>query len=114
MSLFYLEQFEEKFCELIMDLSKRYKDKIEIEVYKRSLNRLDYTKIAKHFATKLHPYSKLVSSTDDALFNIDNLEFIDQINFNEIWKDNLSESDKKSLWQYIQVLYLLSNIISSL
>lgn len=111
MSLFYLNQFEEKFCELIMDLSKKYKDKIEIEIYKRSLNKLDYTKIANHFATKLQPYSKLVAATDDALFNIENLEFIDQINFNDIWKDNLSDTDKKSLWQYIQVLYLLSNII---
>ena len=116
MNSFYLEQFKEKFCELIMDLSKKYEDKkyedkIEIEVYKRSLDKLDYTKIAVHFATKLQPYSKLVSATDDALFNIDNLEFIDQINFKNIWEDNLSECDKKSLWQYIQILYLLSNII---
>ena len=111
MNSFYLKQFEEKFGELIEDLSKKYNDKIEIEVYKRSLNKLDYTKIAKHFANKLQPYSKLVAATDESLFNIENLEFIEQINFSEIWKDDLTEADKKSLWQYIQVLYLLSNII---
>tara|TARA_B100001248_G_C27397438_1_gene466652 strand:- start:4699 stop:5622 length:924 start_codon:yes stop_codon:yes gene_type:complete len=111
MKSFYLQQFEEKFKELINELSVKFPDKIEIEVYKRSLNKLDYIKIVKHFAEQLQPYSNLVSESNDDLFKIEKLEFIDQISFNEIWESDLGETDRKSIWQYIQILYLLSNLI---
>ena len=111
MKSFYLQQFEEKFKELINELSTKFTDKIEIEVYKRSLDKLDYTKIVKHFAEQLQPYSNLVSESNDDLFKIEKLEFIDQISFNEIWESDLGETDRKSIWQYIQILYLLSNLI---
>ena len=111
MSSFYLQQFEEKFKEFIVQLSTKFGNKIEIEVYKRSLDKLDYTKIASHLANELEPYSKLVSACDEGLFNIDNLQFIDQINFNELWTADLGKKDRESMWQYIQILFLLSNLI---
>lgn len=112
MSEYYLTQFEEKFKELIETLSNKFPDKLEIKVYNKSLNRLNYTKIAKHYADTLKQYSNLITNSDESLFN-NKIEFIDQINFDEIWSSNLSADDKKSLWQYIQILYLLSTLIQS-
>lgn len=112
MSEYYLVQFEEKFKELIDTLSNKFPNKLEIKVYKKSLTILNYTKIAKHFTDSLKPYSNLITNSDETLFN-KSIEFIDQINFCEIWKSNLTNNDKKSLWQYIQILYLLSTLIQS-
>ena len=112
MASFYLSQFEEKFKELIETLSTKFPDKIELNVYKKSLNMLNYNKISKHFSNKLKPYANLITNSDESLF-LNDIEFIDQINFSEIWKSDLTENDKKSLWQYIQILYLLSTLIQS-
>ena len=57
---FYTEQFELKFKELINDLFNKYPDKLEIIVYKRTLDKLDYGKVSENFCTSLNEYSDLI------------------------------------------------------
>jgi len=113
MSTFYVEQFEEKFKELINDLHSKFEDNLEILVYYKSLDKLDYKKIAIHFATELQNYSEFITKKNDNLFTNENINFIDQIKFNEIWL-KLEIADKTVIWQYIQILYILSNIIADI
>ena len=113
MSTFYIEQFEEKFKELIKELHTKFSDNIEIIVYFKSMDKLDYKKIAIHYATELQNYSEFITKKNDHLFTDENINFIDQINFSDIWT-KLEESDKTVIWQYIQILYILSNIIAEI
>ena len=113
MATFYIEQFEEKFNELIKELHTKFPDNIEIIVYFKSMNKLDYKKIAIHFATELQNYSEFITKKNDNLFTSENINFIDQVKFGDIWP-NLEESDRTIIWQYIQILYILSNIIAEI
>ena len=108
---FYTEQFELKFKELINDLFNKYPDKLEIIVYKRTLDKLDYGKVSENFCTSLNEYSDLITNKDDSLFSVEKLEFIDQLKFEDIWTEELTQPEKDTIWQYIQILYLLSNLI---
>ena len=108
---FYTEQFELKFKELINDLFNKYPDKLEIIVYKRTLDKLDYGKVSENFCTSLNEYSELITNKDESLFCIEKLEFIDQVKFGDIWTEELTQPEKDTIWQYIQILYLLSNLI---
>lgn len=108
---FYTEQFELKFKELINDLFNKYPDKLEIIVYKRTLDKLDYGKVSENFCTSLNKYSDLITNKDDSLFSVEKLEFIDQLKFGDIWTEELTQPEKDTIWQYIQILYLLSNLI---
>lgn len=113
MSTFYVEQFEEKFKELINELHTKFPDNIEITVYFKSQDKLDYKKIAIHFATGLQNYSEFITKKNDNLFTNEDINFIDQIKFSELWT-KIEESDKTVIWQYIQILYILSNIIADI
>ncbi len=108
---FYTEQFELKFKELINDLFNKYPDKLEIIVYKRTLDKLDYGKVSENFCTSLNEYSDLITNKDESLFSVEKLEFIDQLKFGDIWTEELTQPEKDTIWQYIQILYLLSNLI---
>jgi len=108
---FYTEQFELKFKELINDLFNKYPDKLEIIVYKRTLDKLDYGKVSENFCTSLNEYSDLITNKDESLFSVEKLEFIDQVKFGDIWTEELTQPEKDTIWQYIQILYLLSNLI---
>lgn len=108
---FYTEQFELKFKELINDLFNKYPDKLEIIVYKRTLDKLDYGKVSENFCTSLNEYSDLITNKDESLFSVEKLEFIDQVKFEDIWTEELTQPEKDTIWQYIQILYLLSNLI---
>ena len=108
---FYTEQFELKFKELINDLFNKYPDKLEIIVYKRTLDKIDYGKVSENFCKSLNEYSDLITNKDDSLFSVEKLEFIDQLKFGDIWTEELTQPEKDTIWQYIQILYLLSNLI---
>ena len=61
--------------------------------------------------TSLNKYSDLITNKDDSLFSVEKLEFIDQLKFGDIWTEELTQPEKDTIWQYIQILYLLSNLI---
>ena len=42
------------------------------------------------------------------------IPFLDKLNLQSIWTDELSETTKAAIWQYLQTLYILGMTISSL
>lgn len=72
--------------------------------------------VLNEFMKSVGPYSQQIMSRDERFFIEHNSEipFVNELNLKEHWTDELSESTKGAIWQYMQTLYLMGMTISTL
>ena len=104
----YLKQFIEN----IIETFDEYKD-IIIEYYKELLeqDKCCDDKYVKRFLNKTKDYKKHIAEENIDMFKED-IYMLKNINFKTIWASGeLSDTNKKKIWEYIQTLYVLSETI---
>tara|TARA_B110001450_G_C17549364_1_gene451989 strand:+ start:143 stop:1000 length:858 start_codon:yes stop_codon:yes gene_type:complete len=104
----YLKQFIEN----IIETFDEYKDIIR-EYYKELLeeDKCSDDKYVKRFLTKTKDYKKHIAEENIDMFKED-IYILKNINFKTIWASGeLSDTNKKKIWEYIQTLYVLSETI---
>ena len=104
----YLKQFIEN----IIETFDEYKD-IIIEYYKELLeqDKCSDDKYVKRFLNKTKDYKKHIAEENIDMFKED-IYILKNINFKTIWASGeLSDTNKKKIWEYIQTLYVLSETI---
>lgn len=69
-----------------------------------------------NFMESITPYANSVMQRDEKFFreHADNIPFLKSLDINSIWTDDLSDSTKGAIWQYLQTLYILGTTISTL
>lgn len=72
--------------------------------------------VLNEFMKSVGPYSQQIMSRDETFFIEHNSEipFVNELNLKDHWNDELSESTKGAIWQYMQTLYLMGMTISTL
>lgn len=69
-----------------------------------------------NFMESITPYANSVMQRDEKFFkeHADKIPFLKSLDINSIWTDELSDSTKGAIWQYLQTLYILGTTISTL
>ena len=69
-----------------------------------------------NFMESITPYANSVMQRDEKFFkeHADKIPFLKSLDINSIWTDDLSDSTKGAIWQYLQTLYILGTTISTL
>jgi hypothetical protein len=69
-----------------------------------------------NFMESITPYANSVMQRDEKFFkeHADTIPFLKSLDINSIWTDDLSDSTKSAIWQYLQTLYILGTTISTL
>lgn len=69
-----------------------------------------------NFMESITPYANSVMQRDEKFFkeHADTIPFLKSLDINSIWTDDLSDSTKGAIWQYLQTLYILGTTISTL
>ena len=61
---------------------------------------------------KIEPYSKAISHCDETIFDSEEpVYLLKNIDFVKLFKSDISENSKNSIWQYLQGLYILGNFM---
>lgn len=69
-----------------------------------------------NFMESITPYANSVMQRDEKFFqeHADTIPFLKRLDIKSIWNENLSETTKGAIWQYLQTLYILGTTISAL
>ena len=70
----------------------------------------------KQFMSEITPYSSHLMQRDEGFFktNSKDIPFLNDLNISDLWTDDLSDTTKSAIWQYLQTLYILGTTLSSL
>ena len=70
----------------------------------------------KQFMQEISPYANQLMKRDEDFFktNCKNIPFLDDLNISELWNDDVSDTTKSAIWQYLQTLYILGTTLSAL
>jgi hypothetical protein len=65
------------------------------------------------FMKSIGPHAEKIMAKDEKFFleNGGDMEWISEVNLQNIWKPEISESTKAAIWQYLQTLYMLGTTI---
>jgi hypothetical protein len=68
------------------------------------------------FMESVTPHISHVMARDEVFFkeHADTIPFMKRLNIASVWNDDLPESTKSTIWQYIQTLYVLATTIMTL
>lgn len=69
-------------------------------------------KHVKRFIKKTQEFSEMIKSRDEELFSSD-IFIIKTVNFSDLWKKDISKTNREKIWEYIQTLYVLGETIIS-
>ena len=70
-------------------------------------------KYVKRYMRKTREFKTLISNKDSTLFN-DSICILKNVDFKTIWEsEELSDSNKEHMWEYIQTLFVLGETIIS-
>ena len=110
----YFNYYLGLFVANIFDVFPEYADILK-EYYSEVLesDACNNDKYVKRFMNKLKDYKSQISSKDDSMFD-SSLNVLKNIDFNVIWhSEELSNSNKEKIWEYLQTLYILGETIIS-
>ncbi len=68
------------------------------------------------FMKGITPYADKISNKDESflLNEVDNIEYLKDLNLKDNWNDSLSSNTKDAIWQYLQTLYMLGTTITAI
>lgn len=108
----HFNSFLKQFIENIMETFDEYKEIIQ-EYYKELLEteKCSDDKYVKRFLNKTKDFKTHISEENDDMFKED-IYLLKNVNFKTLWASGeISENNKKKIWEYLQTLYVLSETI---
>jgi len=80
------------------------------------LRKANGKKPLKEFMETVGPYANHLMQKDEEFFktHASEVPFLDDLDIPRLWTDDLSETTKNAIWQYLQTLYILGTTISAL
>lgn len=109
--------FNDMMTQFLTELYKTTEDNsikkfiLSFELLKQSNPR----KCVDGFMKGIQPYADKMSQRDDSFFDdIQNIEFLKDLNIAKYWNDKLSTNTKNAIWQYLQTLYMLGTTITAI
>jgi hypothetical protein len=100
----FVENIAASFPELKAVLQDYYKPLLETDT-------CNDDKYVKRYMKKMSEHKNTISTKNDALFN-DSIYILKNVDFKEVWvSDELSDTNKNVIWDYIQTLYILGETI---
>lgn len=102
------------FVQNIMTTFSEYEEVLG-EYYKPLLDndRCNDDKYVKRFMRKMKDYKNEIANKDNSIFN-DTLCVLKNVDFKILWEsEELSESNKTKIWEYLQTLFVLGDTIVS-
>ena len=68
------------------------------------------------FMSGITPYADKISQKDESfvLKDLENIEYLCELNFKDNWNSTLSTGTKDAIWQYLQTLYMLGTTITAI
>ena len=103
--------------EFLKELSKTFPEEKRIKVYYNSfktMKKVNSRQILEQFMLRATKYSDKIVNHDESYFLSSDDEFINELNIKQWWSDDLSESTKNAIWQYMNTLFVLGTTISSI
>jgi len=110
-----VQNFYKILREFLLNLRETFPEKSsEINDYWKYVRKTKKPKYIKQFMNKIEPYSKAISHCDETIFDSeDPVYLLKNIDFVKLFKSDISENSKNSIWQYLQGLYILGNFITN-
>lgn len=112
-----IEYFNEQLKKFINEIIKtfpEYNDTLS-DYYNDLLNSklCNDDKYVKRFMRKMKDMKIKISKKDNTIFD-DDIYILKNVNFREIWvKDDLSNNNRETIWEYIQMLFVIGETIIS-
>jgi hypothetical protein len=115
-------QIENFFKDLLTIFPENNKLKISYEKFKL-LKSVNVKKTYSLFTRHIHPLKEQIQKCDDSFFydklenientdkNISKSDLKDLFDIQDLWVNNMSDKDKKIVWDYLNVLIILSERI---
>lgn len=111
-----IEHFNNYLKLFVADIKSLFPDYCEnLDAYYSDLLESDVSnddKYVKRFIKKTQDFSEMIKSRNEELFSSD-IFIIKTVNFSELWKKDISKSNREKIWEYIQTLYVLGETIIS-
>lgn len=110
-----VQNFYKILREFLLNLRETFPEKSsEINDYWKYVRKTKKPKYVKQFMNKIEPYSKAISHCDETIFDSEEpVYLLKNIDFVKLFKSDISENSKNSIWQYLQGLYILGNFITN-
>lgn len=111
--------FNDMMTQFLVELHKTFPQEKGIKKFMAQFDLLKVTnpKMAVDgFMSGISPYSDKISQKDESfmLEDLENIEYLSELNFKDHWNASLSTNTKDAIWQYIQTLYMLGTTITAI
>ena len=111
--------FNDMMQQFLDELVLTFPDEKKLAKYQNSfsiLRKANGKKPLKEFMETVGPYANHLMQKDEEFFktHASEVPFLDDLDIPRLWSDNLSETTKNAIWQYLQTLYILGTTISAL
>ena len=103
-----LEQFMD-------ELIQTFPEEKKLTKYRASLSLLTAANprsLVTMFMDSVGPFQAEIMAKDESVLTSGKIEFLNSINIDTLWTDELSPQTKGAIWQYIQTLVILGTINS--
>ena len=105
-----LEQFMD-------ELIQTFPEEKKLTKYRASINLVKVTNarsLVTMFMDSAAPFRAEIMAKDESVLTTGKIDFLNSININTLWTDELSDQTKGAIWQYIQTLMILGTTINSI
>ena len=105
-----LEQFMD-------ELIQTFPEEKKLTKYRASLSLLTAANprsLVTMFMDSVGPFQAEIMAKDESVLTSGKIEFLNSINIDTLWTDELSPATKGAIWQYIQTLMILGTTINSI
>jgi hypothetical protein len=108
--------FNDMMGQFLTELHKTLPQDKSIKKFITSFELLKQTnprKCVDAFVRGITPHADKISQRDESFINdLENIEFLKDLNIKEYWNGTLSDNTKNAIWQYLQTLYMLGTTIT--
>lgn len=104
-----MEQFLEELVQTFPEEKAMKKYQTSFEMLRKANSRA----CMENYMKNVGPHANHIMRRDASFF-LENPDVFKDFNLNSIWTDEVSETTKSAIWQYLQTLYILGNTISAL
>ena len=111
MENYCFNQFNEKFSEFMSNLNITFEGDEELDIFNKKLQKVNLKKLIKRYVKIMKPYKNKLNVRDESIFDEEDILILPKVNMSRLWKQNLSETTKTNIWQYLQMLYVLGEIV---
>jgi hypothetical protein len=111
--------FNDMMGQFLVELHKTFPNEKGIKKFMTSFDLLKSTnprKCVEAYMGGVGAYAQKITQKDETFFteDIKGIEFLQDLNIEEYWKDKMSDATKGAVWQYLQTLFMLGTTITAI